>query len=282
MIIKANELRDRKNKLILKTYHSVVEPCKRPLREHHHTECELSLFISGTGTYIVGETKYTFSDGDMFLFASNEAHCITDITSTINLLNIQFEPRILWESLDTVELLSIFTMRNKNFKNNFPNSDSILRELILNIETEISKKNIGYIIRIKYLLFSALIHIIRSYDYIKKSDNYTINNTMFKKLKDAMTYIDENLNSKLSLKDIAAHANVAETYFSSTFKKFNGISPWEYITIKRVERAIDLIKNTNLTKLDIAEQCGFSSSSNFYKAFSKITGKKPTDYENSN
>ena len=32
---------------------------------------------------------------------------------------------------------------------------------------------------------------------------------------------------------------------------------------------------------EIAEKCGFSSSSNFYKAFFRITGKKPTDYENS-
>ena len=71
---------------------------------------------------------------------------------------------------------------------------------------------------------------------------------------------------------------MAETYFSSVFKKFNGISPWEYITIKRVEKAVDLIKNTNLTKLDIAEKCGFSSSSNFYKMFSKITGKTPSEY----
>lgn len=281
MKIKANELLDRKNNIILKTYHSVAEPHKRTLREHHHTECELSLFISGSGTYSVGETNYTFSDGDMFLFASNEAHCITDITSNLNLLNIQFEPRILWESPDTAELLNIFTMRNKNFKNKFPNSDKVLRNLILDIETEISQKNIGYLIRIKYLLFSALIHITRSYDYIKKSDNYSINSTTFKKLKSAMTYIDDNLSSRLTLKEIAAHANIAETYFSSTFKKFNGISPWEYITIKRVEHAIDLIKNTNLTKLNIAEQCGFSSSSNFYKAFLKITGKKPTDYEKS-
>ena len=63
-----------------------------------------------------------------------------------------------------------------------------------------------------------------------------------------------------------------------TFKKFNGISPWEYITIKRVENAVELIKNTNMTKLEIAEKCGFSSSSNFYKAFFNITGKKPSDY----
>ena len=59
----------------------------------------------------------------------------------------------------------------------------------------------------------------------------------------------------------------------------NGISPWEYITIKRVEKAIGLLKTTNDTKLNIAMQCGFNSSSNFYKAFFRITGKKPGSYQ---
>ena len=64
-----------------------------------------------------------------------------------------------------------------------------------------------------------------------------------------------------------------------SMKKLNGISPWEYITIKRVERAVEMLKTTDLTKLEIAERCGFSGSSNFYKAFAHVTGKKPGDYQ---
>ena len=93
-----------------------------------------------------------------------------------------------------------------------------------------------------------------------------------------MLFIDNNLEKKLTLKEISSVVCMAETYFSSIFKKYNGISPWEYITIKRVEKAIDLLKSSNMTKIEIAEKCGFSSSSNFYKAFFNITGKKPTDY----
>lgn len=273
-----NLLYDSNNKLILKTYHSAVDSGKRVLREHHHTECELSLVICGSGTYSVCATEYAFSVGDMFLFGSNEAHCITDITSSLNLLNIQFEPSILWESSDSIDLLSIFNMRNKNFENKFVKDDTVLKNFILDIENELSQKNDGYRIKTKYLLFSSLIHIIRTYDYINKANSYSFEYTQSKKLKDAMSYIDNNIDKKLTLKEIASYVCMAETYFSSVFKKFNGISPWEYITIKRVEKAVDLIKNTNLTKLDIAEKCGFSSSSNFYKMFSKITGKTPSEY----
>lgn len=273
-----NTLFDYNGNTILKIYHSKVESGKRTLREHHHTECELSLVISGSGTYYVNETEYSFTDGDMFLFGSNEAHCITNITSNMNLLNIQFEPRILWENPDNFELLNIFNMRNKKFKNKFQKTDTPLQHIILNIEKEIHEKNNGYKIQIKNLLFSALIHIIRTYDYIKDTKSYTFHRPTTQKLKDAMIYIDNNLENKITLKEIAAVAYMTETYFSSVFKKFNGISPWEYITIKRVEKAVDLIKTTDMTKLEIAEKCGFSSSSNFYKAFFNITGKKPSNY----
>ena len=273
-----NILSDYNGNTILKTYHSCVEIGKRKLREHHHTECEISLIISGSGIYSVCETEYTFSDGDMFLFGSNEAHCITNITSPLNILNIQFEPCILWKNADSIELLNIFNERNKNFKNKFPKNDINLQKYILDIENEISQKNEGCRLKIKYLLFSLLIHITRSYDYIKKINQYTFHNATSQKLKEAMLYIDNNLEKKLTLKDMASVVCMAETYFSSIFKKYNGLSPWEYITIKRVEKAIHLLKTSNLNKLEIAEACGFSSSSNFYKMFSKITGKTPSNY----
>ena len=275
-----NTLYDSNNKIILKIYHSAVEPGKRVFREHHHTECELSLVISGRGTYSVCGTEYIFSSGDMFLFGSNEAHCITNVESSLDLLNIQFEPRILWENSDSIELLNIFTARNNNFKNQFSKKDTILQKFILDIQNEINQKNDGYRIKTKYLLYSSLIHIIRSYDYIDKDNSYAYEYTQSKKIKDAITYIDNNIGNRLTLKEISSTVCMAETYFSYIFKKFNGISPWKYITIKRVEKAIDLIQNTDMTKLEIAEKCGFSSSSNFYKAFFNITGKKPSDYMN--
>lgn len=261
----------------IKTFHSTVSPTKRSYNAHHHTEFELSVFIDGEGIYSVRGREYHFKPMDVFLFGSNEEHCITSIDKEINLLNIQFEPRILWEGSENIELLKLFSARNEQFVNRFDSSDTILTTLILSLENELKNKDIGYKIQAKYLLFSVLIHIMRNYPYTQKDTSFS-DSKATKQLKNAMRYIDNNLGNHLTLKDIADTACMTQTYFSSVFKKFNSISPWEYITIKRVEMAINLLKTSDMSKLEIAEQCGFSSSSNFYKSFLKITGKHPRDF----
>ena len=276
--LKENVLYDSSNNIAVKTFHSKVLPEIRAYNEHHHTECEISIFLSGRGIYAANGEKYSFCPGDMFLFGSNEAHCITEIYEELNLLNIHFNPRILWENPDNIELLSLFSARSKNFCNKISNTDEALKSIILNIEKEITEKKVAYPVQIRYLLFAALTHILREYDYTHTDTSFVKSLSATQKLKEAMQYIDANLTEKLTLQEIADVACMTPTYFSSLFKKFNGLSPWDYITIKRVEMAIEMLKTTDMTKLEIANCCGFPSSSNFYKLFFKITGKNPNDY----
>ena len=264
-------LRDNYGNTIVRVFHSCVPVRTIPYREHHHTECELSMFVAGRGLYRVKDITYEFEPGDVFLFGSDEAHCITEIFEPIDLLNIHFEPRLIWEDPNSIEMLRLFNGRNKNFKNKFPSSDKVAE-----VERELKMQNFGYAIKTKYNIFSAFVHILRNYDYVKNEDVTVKATSVIKNLKKAMRYIDEHLGGQLNLNDISAEACMAPTYFSAVFKKFNGISPWDYITIKRVELAKDMLRST-----EIAERCGFTSSSNFYKMFTRVTGKKPGEYSKS-
>lgn len=270
---------DSNNNAIVRTFHSKVHPEIRAYNKHHHTDCEISLFISGRGIYNVCGKEYTFEPGDMFLFGSNEMHCITQIHQKLHLLNIHFSPRILWESPESLVLLQLFSSRNENFENKFSSGDEKLKNMLQSIEKELREKKSAYGLQVKYLIFSALTHILRTYNYTSDNISLTNNSAVTKKLADAIAYIDENLCEKITLKEISAVACMTPTYFCAIFKKFNALSLWDYITIKRVEKAITLLKTTDMTKLEIAGRCGFSSPSNFYKLFSKITGKTPNDYK---
>lgn len=260
----------------IRSYHSLLNPQKREYNAHHHTECEISIFLEGEGIYTVGDRCYEFVSGDVFLFGSNEEHCITEIKEPIDLLNIQFEPYLLWEKADTMELLSLFNARNPSFENKFCHESETVGEYLKSIERELYQKRECYVMAVKCSLFMALASIIRENDCIDHNKLVKASDSTTQSLRLAIDYIQQNLESKLTLDEIAAHACVSPTYFSYLFKKFNGISLWEYISIKRVEKAIEMLKSKKMTKLEIAESCGFSSSSNFYKIFTSVTGKSPS------
>ncbi len=274
-----NVLTDDYGKVVIRSYHSLLPSCTRAYRAHHHTECELSVFLRGRGVYVVQGQQYSFEAGSVFLFGSDEAHCITEIYEDFDLLNIQFEPRLLWGHSATSELLCLFAARSRRFTNHIAVGDRVLIDRMLSLEQELAQRQICCAVQARYLLFSALTHIIRTYDYVTPEKSVSTPSSVTGNIKRAMRYIDEHLETRLTLQDIAAVACLTPTYFSSVFKKLNGTSPWEYITIKRVERAVELLKTTDLTKLEIAERCGFAGSSNFYKAFAHVTGKKPGDYQ---
>ncbi len=273
------------NKPLVKIFHSTVPSGKRAYREHHHTECELSLFKSGSGVYSLSDKSYEFKKGDVFLFGSDEPHCITDIygDEKFDLINIHFEPRVLWSDkmLADNNFIRIFFDRGKNFENRIDRKNpytGVIKDLIFKFENEVGSEKFNSDMMAKMYLVEIFTHLTREYGYINEKSDFQNSAQSLSCINRALKFIDGNLSDEITLDRLAKEAAMNKTYFSTVFKKFNGISPWEYIVIKRVEMAIGLLKSTELKKLEIAERCGFNSASNFYKTFKKVTGKPPEYY----
>ena len=98
------------------------------------------------------------------------------------------------------------------------------------------------------------------------------------RLNTVLKYIDSHLDCEIRLAQLADIAHVSPAYFSTLFKRFNGLSPVEYIVHKRVQRAVEYIRTTSKSLTEIAMSCGFNNSTNFYKAFRKVTGHTPAYY----
>jgi len=280
------DLTDASGKELIKLFHSTVPTGKRAYREHYHTQCEIGIFLRGEGIYRVRSTDHPFRAGDIFLFGSDEPHCIIEIHSEFDLLNVQFEPRLLWSGQSAaLPLLALFTHRSSRFSNRIdPDHPATarLREMLLAMQEEFKGDRAGRELKIRTLLFEILLTLLREYGYTRSTDTAAPRDRTLQQLRRAMDYMDQNLSEELSLEDIARRATMSRTYFSTVFKKYNGITPWEYVTIKRVEAAIRLLETTEMNTLDIAQTVGLGSPANFYKAFERVTGKTPGAYKSKN
>lgn len=92
---------------------------------------------------------------------------------------------------------------------------------------------------------------------------------------DIKAYIGEHYYEDLTPKDLAQRAYLSESRFSHLFKESTGMPPIEYRNAVRIERAKELLLNTEQSAEQIGAEVGFNSTSSFYAKFSQITGMSP-------
>lgn len=99
----------------------------------------------------------------------------------------------------------------------------------------------------------------------------------------AISYITKHCdNPELSLQEIADHIGLSVTHFSRIFKTETGETVGDYITTYRMQKACQLLKETNQKIYEISEATGYSSPQYFSQVFVKQFGLKPLDYRKRN
>ncbi|MNH94918.1 HTH-type transcriptional regulator YesS [compost metagenome] len=93
-------------------------------------------------------------------------------------------------------------------------------------------------------------------------------------------YIEDNYHFDLSLDQCAQICGLSPHYLSKLFKKTMDISFIEYLTKHRIERAIELLRTSDLSVSDIAEKVGYQTK-NFIRVFKKHVGVTPGQYRGS-
>lgn len=95
---------------------------------------------------------------------------------------------------------------------------------------------------------------------------------------EAKKYMDINYAKELTLEEISKIVSVSPQYFSKIFKEETGYNFIEYLTNARIEKAKELIKNTQLTMKEVCFEVGYNDPNYFSRLFKKIVGISPTDY----
>jgi AraC family transcriptional regulator len=98
------------------------------------------------------------------------------------------------------------------------------------------------------------------------------------KMRRLVEFIDENLDSDLSLHAMASEVEISPLYLARAFKAAVGQSPHQYVLARRIERARELLRNTSMPVVDVAMAVGFSSQSHLSHWFLRQVGVSPAAY----
>ena len=115
---------------------------------------------------------------------------------------------------------------------------------------------------------------------LKNSGNNIENlNTMISRAKHHMY---KNINTSIDLIKIASELGVSYSKFRLDFKKLTGVSPLQYHLLLKINKAKELLLNTNKPQKEIAFEIGFDSNYYFNRLFKQKTGMTPKQYRNCN
>jgi transcriptional regulator GlxA family with amidase domain len=95
------------------------------------------------------------------------------------------------------------------------------------------------------------------------------------RLRRAIEFVETNLANSISTSDISAAAGLTRMHFAAQFKASTGLRPHEYLLRRRVERAQEMLAQTDMSVVDVAFSVGFQSQSHFTVVFSRFVGRPP-------
>ena len=98
------------------------------------------------------------------------------------------------------------------------------------------------------------------------------------RLPESLRYIDNNLDKNLSVEVLSQIEHFNPTYYNEWFKNRTGMSPIAYVQLKRIERAKTLLKESQLSIMEISFRLGYENQSSFSRVFKKRVGMSPLQY----
>lgn len=252
------------------------------LHMHWHKELEILLVLKGSINLRIGKDLYTLRENDLAMINRNQTHNTSRTREENIVLALQINPDYFAKFHPQIYDIK-FCCNSIIYEEENREIYDIIRSFLAKIVWEINKKRNGYRLMVGSELNQLLTHIINNCDNdIMEDARSTITNDDMKRLESILGYINENMEEKITLQQLADREHISLYYLSHFFKDKLGLSFQEYINSIRLDKATSLLITTNDNITNIALQCGFSSTTYFNRLFKEVHGYTPSEYRDKN
>jgi len=130
------------------------------------------------------------------------------------------------------------------------------------------------------LVNALAVHLMRHYSTDALVPDLQFGGLPAHKLHRVTDFIEEYLDRDLELAEIAQAAELSPYHFARSFKQTTGFTPIQFLMQRRIERAKQLLADSELPLADIALSVGFKNQSHFSTLFRKFTEITPKAWRN--
>nr|WP_295279340.1 AraC family transcriptional regulator [uncultured Blautia sp.] len=249
---------------------------------HWHPEIEITYVRKGTMCYKVNNLVYHLKEGDIVFNNSGALHSGTmENQEDCTYIPVTFDPRLIYGFFQS-------TINSKYVDPVI--QDSLLpaicidqsepwhrpfREYLLRIIALDEKKPDFYELDITICLQSMWRLLLEHITYEPQVSRE--NSLEYDRIKKILSYIEDNYQNKITLKDIAGHIHLCESECTRLFKRHMNTTLFAFLQEYRIERSLEFLQSGELIS-DVALNTGFSDSNYYSKVFAKIKGCSPREY----
>ena len=248
------------------------------LQLHSQTFYEILCCRNTCGAeYLVGTERYRLQKGDIVFVLPGVGHrplLPEDMPEP-------YERDVLWVSEDLIALLRQNFGQEQTFE-----GSSLLRtagtkwahlgQMLHDAVWEYEQQAEGADVAVMGTAILFLVQLLRAF---RDQSTVPVKAEKPDLLERVMAHIEANLSEKITLSQIAQHFFVSESTISQTFRKKSGVSFYRVVTQRRLIAAkLQIMEGRAMEQ--VAERCGFTDYSAFYRAFKQEFGISPRQYRN--
>lgn len=245
---------------------------------HWHQCLEILYIEAGVGIVVVDNQQYTLRPGRIFIFPQGKLHKVTVEESPKN----HYKRNIL--HIDASVLATYFHAFNefRHILENISATDS--RAFVYDLsERQDYIRGMFDVYALKYQAVSNKVEVMAvlllNLFQLFSDDAFVRTAATGKISSQIMRLIERDFRRRVTLQDIADSLAISQSYASRVFRKETGGTIQEYLMIRRVKYACDLLENSELPVAEIAQRAGFNHVTYFIRCFKELMGCAPLRYK---